>query len=244
MSTVTATPPAQPLAAPERGVVAPKVSWRVPGIVAALGVLALLAFGVGAPSAAHSRFDLSFRTDAVRLSPLVLPSQTTNIVIGVVCLLIAAFTVAQTARRRRTPMWLLAGFGVLWVFAFLVWAVAGKQTSLVDLLQGSLLLAVPLAFGAFGGVLCERSGVVNIAIEGQVAGGRLRGGGRRVGDAQRLRRPARGAGRRLPARAAARAVHGAVRGEPDHRRRGAQRAGRRPDEPSCSPRCSSRTRHG
>ena len=66
MSTVTATPPAQPLAAPERGVVAPKVSWRVPGIVAVLGVLALLAFGVGSPSAAHSRFDLSFRTDAVQ----------------------------------------------------------------------------------------------------------------------------------------------------------------------------------
>lgn len=168
MSTVTATPPAQPLAAPERGVVAPKVSWRVPGIATALGLLALLAFGFGAPSGAHSRFDLSFRTDAVQLSPLVVPSRATGIAIGVICLLIAAFTIVQTTRRRRTPMWLLAAFGVLWVFAFLVWAVAGKQTSLVDLLQGSLLLAVPLAFGAFGGVLCERSGVVNIAIEGQL----------------------------------------------------------------------------
>ena len=56
----------------------------------------------------------------------------------------------------------------MWVFAFLVWAVEGKSTSLVDLLQGSLLLAVPIAFGAFGGVFCERAGVVNIAIEGQL----------------------------------------------------------------------------
>jgi simple sugar transport system permease protein len=36
------------------------------------------------------------------------------------------------------------------------------------LLQGSLLLAVPLIFGAMSGVLCERSGVVNLNIEGQL----------------------------------------------------------------------------
>jgi len=43
--------------------------------------------------------------------------------------------------------------------------------SLVSLLQGSLILAVPLAFGAMGGLLNERAGVVNIAIEGQLLTG-------------------------------------------------------------------------
>ena len=33
---------------------------------------------------------------------------------------------------------------------------------------GTLLLAVPLIFGSLSGVLCERAGVVNIAIEGQL----------------------------------------------------------------------------
>ncbi|MNW53572.1 Branched-chain amino acid transport system / permease component [compost metagenome] len=67
--------------------------------------------------------------------------------------------------------WVLAVFGVLWVLTFLVWAVADKSTSIVSLLQGSLLLAVPLAFGALGGLLNERAGVVNIAIEGQLLTG-------------------------------------------------------------------------
>ena len=38
----------------------------------------------------------------------------------------------------------------------------------VGLLGGSLAVAVPLVFGALGGVLGERSGVVNIAIDGQL----------------------------------------------------------------------------
>ena len=33
---------------------------------------------------------------------------------------------------------------------------------------------MPIAFGAFGGVLCERAGVINIAIEGQLLGRRVR----------------------------------------------------------------------
>jgi simple sugar transport system permease protein len=38
---------------------------------------------------------------------------------------------------------------------------------LANLAQGSLVLALPLIFGGLSGVLCERSGVINIAIEGQ-----------------------------------------------------------------------------
>ena len=51
---------------------------------------------------------------------------------------------------------------------------------MIGLLVGSLSLAVPLIFGALGGVLCERAGVVNIAIEGQLLAGAFAGGGRRV----------------------------------------------------------------
>jgi simple sugar transport system permease protein len=41
----------------------------------------------------------------------------------------------------------------------------------VSLVGGSVLLAVPLVFGALGGVIGERAGVVNIAIESQLLAG-------------------------------------------------------------------------
>jgi simple sugar transport system permease protein len=62
-------------------------------------------------------------------------------------------------------------FGVAFVLAFLVWAVAGAQISFTSLLSGTLALSVPIVFGALSGVLCERAGVINIAIEGQLLAG-------------------------------------------------------------------------
>jgi len=38
-------------------------------------------------------------------------------------------------------------------------------------LQNTVFLAVPLILGAMGGILCERSGVINVAIEGQMLTG-------------------------------------------------------------------------
>jgi general nucleoside transport system permease protein len=57
------------------------------------------------------------------------------------------------------------------VIAFLTWAAAGGNLSLVGLLRGSIARATPIALGALAGVLCERAGVINIAIEGQFLAG-------------------------------------------------------------------------
>jgi len=58
------------------------------------------------------------------------------------------------------------GFGS--IMAFLCWAAAGKFIPLTGLLQAAVLLAVPLIFGSMAGLLCEKSGIINIAIEGQL----------------------------------------------------------------------------
>jgi simple sugar transport system permease protein len=68
-------------------------------------------------------------------------------------------------------MWLVIVFAVVWMIGFLSWAAAGSTVPVVGLLGGALALAVPLVFGALGGVLGERSGVVNIAIDGQLLAG-------------------------------------------------------------------------
>lgn len=52
--------------------------------------------------------------------------------------------------------------------AFLVWAAADGFVPVSSLLFGAVSLSVPLVFGALGGVIGERVGVVNVAIEGQL----------------------------------------------------------------------------
>ncbi|GIG57334.1 hypothetical protein Lfu02_17060 [Longispora fulva] len=65
------------------------------------------------------------------------------------------------------------------VGAFMLWAVSlakvGHTIYAVDLVNGTLIAALPLIFGSLGGVLCERSGVVNINIEGQLLVGAFGG---------------------------------------------------------------------
>src|SRR5699024_5727797 len=112
--------------------------------------------------------------DAFELPTLVFPGQATNLVIGV---LLAAGAVYSWVRRRQglaTERWIVIVFAVLFVLSFLIWVVSGANVttiSLASLLAGAVVLAVPLVFGSLSGVLCERSGVVNIAIEGQLLAG-------------------------------------------------------------------------
>lgn len=59
-------------------------------------------------------------------------------------------------------------FGSGFIMSFLCWAASGKFIPFTGLLQGALMLSVPLIFGSMSGLLCEKSGVINIAIEGQL----------------------------------------------------------------------------
>ena len=74
-------------------------------------------------------------------------------------------------KNQPTHRWVAPLFGALLVFAVLTVLYAGKTMTITALLQGSLALAVPLIFGSMAGVLSERVGVVNIAIEGQLLAG-------------------------------------------------------------------------
>jgi ABC-type uncharacterized transport system permease subunit len=143
----------------------------------AVGVFFLLAaamivfvFGLGVPGGVSSTFVLNpVQGGAVTVPDLTLPSRASALVIGAIC---AALGVVQLVRGfgRRTNL-VLGIVVTLFVVAFLTWAAHDKSFNLVGMLQSTLLLAVPITFGALSGVLCERSAVINVGIEGMLLAG-------------------------------------------------------------------------
>jgi len=142
-------------------------------ILSAIAVIVFLCFGLmGNSESAH--FQLNSAGDAFKLPELVFPGKASNIVIGVLLLALAAYSWMQRKKGQVLATWMIAIAAVLFVLSFLIWVVSGADIStisLASLLAGAVVLAVPLVFGSLSGVLCERAGVVNIAIEGQLLGG-------------------------------------------------------------------------
>ena len=150
--------------------------WHVPAALTALAVLALLLLVPSVPRGAATAIGLA-RAGELNPAHLIpssfgLPTLGTVAVLMTLCLAIAGVVWWGQARpgtlAPRTKLALQIAFAALWVLGFLVWAFARATLDIGSLLQTMLALAVPLAFGAMSGVLSERAGVVNIAIEGQL----------------------------------------------------------------------------
>jgi simple sugar transport system permease protein len=63
------------------------------------------------------------------------------------------------------------GLAFLAAFAFLVWITSGSSLNLPGMVHAMLIASTPLTLGAMAGILCERSGIINIAIEGMMLSG-------------------------------------------------------------------------
>jgi ABC-type uncharacterized transport system permease subunit len=138
-------------------------------VEASLAVAALLLFGRRG-SGLRSTFVLNdVRGARFPLPELVLPVTGTVVVLVAAMLGIAVVQAVRGFGRRDAIM--VGVTGSLFVLALLVWAGAGESVSLISLLRSTLFAAVPIALGGLAGVLCERSGVINIAIEGQFLAG-------------------------------------------------------------------------
>lgn len=140
-------------------------------VVFALVVVALTAMQLFGTQEGSSTFRFATSTDFFAIPNLTVPTTATVWVLVAVLAVITAESLRRLLTHRRTPGWLIAVFAVVAMTAFLTWSGAGATLPVVGLFSGTILLAVPLVFGAMGGVLGERVGVVNIAIEGQLLAG-------------------------------------------------------------------------
>ncbi|MFE7505947.1 ABC transporter permease [Promicromonospora sp. NPDC057488] len=147
------------------------VSWKTAGVLLTVTVLYALLL-VAVPHAGDTRFLLSQRGDFFQIPVIVLPAAVFAWVCGAVMLAVTAVAFVLTARGRRTSVWLVVLFSLAGLLGFLAWAGAGspRDLSIVGLLGGAVLWSVPFVYGALGGVIGERAGVVNIAIEAQLLG--------------------------------------------------------------------------
>ncbi|MBO0607940.1 ABC transporter permease [Myceligenerans salitolerans] len=145
------------------------VGWKAANGLIIVGALFALLL-VAVPRDGVTRFALSRGADALQIPLLEIPAMPLAWGCLVVLALIAAYSVVRTLANRRTSVWAIAAFGAVFLVGFLAWAGAGSSgtLSIVSLLSGSLLGAVPLVYGSLSGVIGERSGVINIAIEGQM----------------------------------------------------------------------------
>jgi len=157
------------LSAPERR--------RKRGIVtmAVLSVFGFFVFGVMPREGQPVTYSFVLGNEWILVKEWIVNSKTGALGFSLASMLAVLLATVQF-RARKTSRFASGFFAATFLLSFLCWAAAGKFIPFTGLLQGALLLSVPLIFGAMAGVLSERSGVINIAIEGQLLAGAFMSG--------------------------------------------------------------------
>jgi general nucleoside transport system permease protein len=132
-----------------------------------IGLINIFVFGLLA-HAGDASFELSLASASVKI-PVIRVSA------AAVCYALGAVAIGLGVLRLTVPFspvakrLAIAGVLACFLLSLLCWADAGAiPLNVIIIAQGTISASIPLILGALAGCLCERSGVINIAIEGQL----------------------------------------------------------------------------
>ena len=155
-----------------------KRSWKLPGIYVAACVL-LLVFALSTRGDVTIR--LNDKSQSYEIPDIVTAGAPIVWVLAAVTIAITAWTILATTRRMTCSAWarvggmVLVGLSTILGFLFYAGSDSTGAVTLTSTLVSTVAISTPLIFGSLSGVVSERVGVVNIAIEGDLLVGAFAG---------------------------------------------------------------------
>ena len=155
-----------------------KRSWKLPGIYVAACVL-LLVFALSTRGDVTIR--LNDKSQSYEIPDIVTAGAPIVWVLAAVTIAITAWTILATTRRMTLSAWarvggmVLVGLSTILGFLFYAGSDSTGAVTLTSTLVSTVAISTPLIFGSLSGVVSERVGVVNIAIEGDLLVGAFAG---------------------------------------------------------------------
>jgi Uncharacterized ABC-type transport system, permease component len=148
----------------------PPRAWRIPVLLAALSVVTIVAFGLFGEDRTVE-FGWTSGAAAIDIAPTAASPRLLGWVLGAIAVVVSVIAFRFAAQRKAVPIWISLIVGIAFLVSLVAWVGAGGRVPVVFLLTGAIGLSTAIVFGALAGVIGERVGIVNIAIEGQLLGG-------------------------------------------------------------------------
>ncbi|MCI7306601.1 MAG: ABC transporter permease [Trueperella sp.] len=158
-----------------------RLSWKLP-ITYALAALLLVFFALNAKGETILR--LNDRSQSYTLGDTAINAPLFLWIFVAIALVGTAWSILSTLSRGKygkightLDVVTMLLVGIVTILSFLVFAGAGSAgaVTLTSTLGATVAISTPLIFGSLSGVICERVGVVNINIEGQLLAGAFAG---------------------------------------------------------------------